>query len=85
VIRALTDQEFATFLVNHAAASARLVGARLRDLRRQRAMEQPELARFVGVPVETIDRLESGELDVDFDLEERILGALGVTRDEAFA
>jgi DNA-binding XRE family transcriptional regulator len=84
VIRALTDREFGAFLTEHAASTAKRAGARFRDLRNARGLETSQVAQRVGVPSETIDRLEAGSLPADLDLEQRVLAALGTTRDQEF-
>jgi DNA-binding XRE family transcriptional regulator len=83
VIRALTDEEFGAFLDDHAVETARRVGIRLRVLREHRGMSAPQLAQRIGVPVETINHLESGDLPGNLALQERVLRALGTTSNEA--
>jgi len=84
VVRALTDGHFRDYLSEHALRTVKYVGARFRDLRQNRGLDASEVARRAGVTTGDIDRLESGELPADLDLENRVLASLGLTRDQAF-
>ncbi len=53
-------------------------GARLRQLRRERAWSQRDLARHSGVSQDTITRLETGQRDAQPRTMRRLAEALGV-------
>jgi transcriptional regulator with XRE-family HTH domain len=53
-------------------------GARLRQLRRERAWSQRDLARHSGVSQDTITRLETGQREAQPRTMRRLAEALGV-------
>ena len=62
----------------------RLVGKRIRELRKSCGMTQAELAEAAELEVETISRLEQGTRGVTLDSIDRIARALGVGLREFF-
>ena len=53
-------------------------GARLRRLRRERALSQRELSRITGVAFDTISRLETGKQQAQPRTIRKLADALGV-------
>jgi transcriptional regulator with XRE-family HTH domain len=53
-------------------------GARLRRLRRERALSQRELSRMTGIAFDTISRLETGKQQAQPRTIRRLAEALGV-------
>jgi transcriptional regulator with XRE-family HTH domain len=53
-------------------------GARLRRLRRERALSQRELSRITGIAFDTISRLETGKQQAQPRTIRRLANALGV-------
>ena len=78
-IRALTDPGFAAHWAGLASGVARAIGRRVRRFRDERGMSRPELARLVGVPDDTLARVEAGEHPVDLGPLDRLLAPLGRT------
>ena len=62
----------------------RLVGKRIRELRKARGMTQAELAEAAELEVETISRLEGGTRGATVDSVNRIAQALGIGLKEFF-
>jgi len=62
----------------------RLVGKRIRELRKSCRMTQAELAEAAELEVETISRLEQGTRGVTLDSIDRLAQALGVGLKEFF-
>ena len=53
-------------------------GARLRQLRRERALSQRELSRMTGIAFDTISRLETGKQRAQPRTIRKLANALGV-------
>jgi transcriptional regulator with XRE-family HTH domain len=53
-------------------------GARLRRLRRERALSQRDLSRMTGVAFDTISRLETGKQEAQHRTIRKLAEALGV-------
>jgi len=62
----------------------RLVGKRIRELRKASGMTQAELAEAAELEVETISRLEQGTRGATLDSIDRIAQALGIGLKEFF-
>ena len=56
----------------------RVEGERLRQVRRERALSQRDLARTTGVAFDTISRLETGKQDAQPKTLRKLAEALGV-------
>ena len=55
------------------------IGARIRMIRKMRAMSQPELAAAIGLSFQQVQRYETGESSLSVALMSRIACALGVS------
>lgn len=75
-IRRLTDPGFAAYWAWADEYTRRAMGARLLRLRRERGFTLRALAKLVGVPYQSIQRLEHGKHDPGLSLVGRILAAL---------
>lgn len=60
---------------------ARLLGAELRDLRKEAGLNGRELAARLGITQTTVSRYESGKRTAPVDYVARVLGMFGVTGD----
>jgi DNA-binding XRE family transcriptional regulator len=76
-IRSVADPDFRAHLADRTAERARGIGARIRAMRLEASLTRAALARKIGVPRETIAKLESGIIGVQSDLLEHIALALG--------
>lgn len=76
-IRILTDDEFAKDMAKKAEENSRLVGDRLKSLRKRKKIKSSELAERAGVTPQTITRIEKGHTDVSFATLRKILAAMG--------
>jgi len=78
-IRSMIDPIFAAHLARHAEESARRGGERLRELRERRGLTRGEIAEHIGLPEQTLLRIEQGRYTVSFKKREEIAAALGYT------
>jgi len=76
-VRAVTDAEYSAHLVDVAAAQARQIGLRIRELREQRRLSNREVASRAGISPQSLSRIEHGHHDVVFTTLRRILAAMG--------
>jgi DNA-binding XRE family transcriptional regulator len=81
-IRLLTDPAFDAHWRAMAAKEDRVIGDRIAALRLDRGLTVAELARRAEVPLETLTRVEAGQLRADFTLLERLLAPVGATLDD---
>jgi len=84
-IRLLTDPAFGAHWQAMAAKEDRLIGDRIAALREGQGLGVEEVARRAEVPLETVTRVEAGEVQAGFALLERILAPLGATLDDLVA
>jgi transcriptional regulator with XRE-family HTH domain len=62
----------------------RLIGARVRALRRERHLTQEQLAEMIDRTVDTISNIETGRLSTRIDTAVKLAAALGVTLSKLF-
>lgn len=62
----------------------RLFGARIRELRKSRGLNQAELAEIIGVDAKHVSRMETGQTFPYPDKLDMLAGALGVQIKELF-
>jgi DNA-binding XRE family transcriptional regulator len=77
VARRLTDPEFAGHMAELAAKQAEHVGARLRELRKQRGLTQAEVAGAAKIEPGNLSRIENGHFDVSTSTLWKVLAAMG--------
>jgi len=58
------------------------IGARIREIRQEKGMSQPQLANSCNVEISTINRIELGKASPSISLLFRIAEHLGVTPSE---
>ena len=75
----LTDPAYAAHLASAAAEEARLLGARVRQLRKARGLTSKALAARAGIPLRRLSRIERGEHDSGLAALESLLAAMGCT------
>lgn len=68
-----------------AGRQVQLVGRRLRRLRKERRLDQDELAARIGIQPAELARMEKDGYRVSLDVLFRLLAALAVSADELFA
>ncbi len=76
-IRCIADPDFRAHLARQAAERARRIGSRIRAMRLTARLTRASLAHKVGVPRETIARLETGKIEPLTELIEHIATVLG--------
>ena len=76
-IRVLTDPDYAAHLAAAAADEARLLGARVRQLRKARGLASKVLAARVGISLQQLSRIERGERNSALAELEPLLAAMG--------
>jgi DNA-binding XRE family transcriptional regulator len=84
-IRALTDPKFSVRWAEMANLASDTLGQGVRRLRTARGLSHDELARWVNVPLDTIERLEAGTLPADLVFAARVLQAMDCTLDDLSA
>jgi DNA-binding XRE family transcriptional regulator len=84
-IRSITDPIFAAHLARKAEESAQRVGTRLQALRKARGFTTQQVAERVGMPQQSISRIEQGRHAVSFPTLEKILVAMGCSLDDLHA
>ncbi|MNW32867.1 HTH-type transcriptional regulator SinR [compost metagenome] len=62
----------------------KLVGARLREVRKQKNLSQADLAEMAGTQDTYIGGVERGERNISLNTLERITDSLGITIEEVF-
>jgi DNA-binding Xre family transcriptional regulator len=78
-VRVLTDADYAAHLASAAADEARLLGARVRQLRKARGLTSKALAARAGIPPQQLARIERGEGSVELAALGPLLAVLGCT------
>lgn len=78
-IRLLTDKEYSAHLAAAAEEQARLIGLRIKELRKSRDLSSKELAERAGITPQSLSRIEHGRHDVVFTTLQRLLAAMGYT------
>lgn len=81
VIRSLTDPAFERHLMDFAAESAKRIGWRVSELRRERRLGRRELAERAGISPDRLAQVEAGSTDVSLPTLERIVAALDLDMD----
>jgi DNA-binding XRE family transcriptional regulator len=76
-IRVLTDKDYSAHLAAAAEQQARLVGQRIKALRKSRNLTSKELAERAGITPQSLSRIEHGRHDVVFTTLRRLLAAMG--------
>lgn len=76
-IRALADPDFRAHLADCSAERARRIGGRIRTMRLEAHLTRSQLAAKVGLPQETVARLETGKMEPPVELIEHLALALG--------
>ena len=61
------------------------VGTRIRNLRQILGLSQGDLAAAAGIPAWKVDGYEDGNLELDYETQEKIVRALGMTQAEFFS
>ncbi len=79
VIRAATDETFASELRARDTEESHRVGRRVRALRENRGLAQRDLAKLVGMPAPQLSKLEKGESDMRLSTVRSLLRAMGAT------
>lgn len=77
LVRRLTDNTFSREMKNRAEKQARLVGQRLRKLRKRRGLTQAKLAQLADIETANLSRLENGRFNISATTLWKILDALG--------
>ncbi|MFJ9501560.1 helix-turn-helix domain-containing protein [Brevibacillus centrosporus] len=62
----------------------KIVGERLRNIRKERGLSQEELAHLASLHSTYIGQLERGEKNATLESLEKVVGALGVSLEELF-
>jgi len=75
-IRTLTDPQYAAHLAEIAAAGARRIGLRIRELHERRGLSGKQLAERAGITPQSLSRIEHGRHDAVFTTLRRILAAM---------
>jgi transcriptional regulator with XRE-family HTH domain len=78
-IRLLMDKEYSAHLAAVAEEQARLIGLRIKELRKSRNLSSKELAERAGITPQSLSRIEHGHHDVVFTTLQRLLAAMGYT------
>ena len=78
-LRAAADAEFRRHLALKAGESARRIGRRLRELRRESGLTQAAVAKAAGLTKASVSRLESGQARPDLETLRKAVGAMGKT------
>jgi DNA-binding XRE family transcriptional regulator len=84
-VRVLTDAEYAAHLAAAAADEARLLGARVRQLRKARGLTSKVLAARAGIPPQHLSRIERGEHPGGLAALEPLLATMGCTLHDLIA
>lgn len=84
-VRVLTDVDYAAHLAAAAADEARLLGARVRQLRKARGLTRKALAGRAGIAPQQLSRIERGERNSGLTALEPLLAAMGCTLHDLIA
>jgi transcriptional regulator with XRE-family HTH domain len=79
VIRAATDERFASEMRARDTEESHRVGRRIRALRENRGLAQRDLAKLVGMPAPQLSKLEKGESDMRLSTVRSLLRAMDAT------
>jgi transcriptional regulator with XRE-family HTH domain len=79
VIRAASDEAFASELRTRDTEESHHVGRRIRALRENRRLAQRDLAKLVGMPAPQLSKLEKGESDMRLSTVRSLLRAMDAT------
>jgi len=78
-IRIVTDKEFGKYLAKRSEKQSKLIGSKIKQLRKRKGIKSNELAERAGITPQTISRIEQGHTDVSFSTLKKILASIGCT------
>lgn len=76
-VRVLTDADFRNHQVELAEQQARLIGKKIKTLRKKKGLKSNELAKRANIVAQTLSRIEQGKTDVSFTTLRKLLAAMG--------